>query len=123
MEQSRIEQFREQLLKEKERLEGDLSESAVKTDGHWETKRQQFDEAGRFEEEERADEVEEYENEASVDRQLETQLADIAAALQKIEAGTYGVCEHCKKEIDETRLSANPAARAHITCYLTTDTL
>lgn len=116
MDQSRIEQFKEQLLKEKTQLESDLSESAVKTDGHWETKRQQFDEAGRFEEEERADEVEEYENESSIDRQLETRLADIAIALHKIDAGTYGICERCKKTIDEARLTANPAARAHVTC-------
>jgi len=116
MEQSLIEQFKERLLKEKEQLERDLSASAIKTDGHWETKRPEFDEPGRFEEEERADEVEEYENEVSVDRQLETQLSDIAAALQKIEAGTYGTCEHCKNEIDEARLIANPAARTHIHC-------
>src|SRR3989344_4499101 len=114
MEQSRIEQFKEQLVKEKKQLEGDLSESAVKDDDHWETKRPQFDEAGRFGEEERADEVEEYETEASIDRQLETRLEDISAALQKIDAGTYGVCEHCKKTIDEARLTANPAARTHV---------
>lgn len=116
MEQSRIEQYKEQLLKEKEQLERDLGESATKDDGHWETKRTQFDEAGRFEEEERADEVEEYENEASIDRQLEARLEDIAAALHKIDAGTYGICEHCKKEIEEARLTANPAARMHVEC-------
>ena len=116
MEQSHIEQFKELLLKEKEQVERDLGASAIKTDGHWETKRPEFDEPGRFEEEERADEVEEYENEASVDRQLETRLSDIAVALQKIEAGAYGTCEHCKKEIDEARLTANPAARTHVEC-------
>lgn len=116
MERAHIEQYKEQLLKEKEQLERDLSESAVKTDDHWETKRRQFDEVGRFEEEERADEVEEYENESSIDRQLETRLTDIALALKKISDGTYGTCEGCKKEIDEARLTANPAARAHINC-------
>lgn len=116
MEPSHIEQFREQLLKEKEQLERDLSESAVKSDDHWETKRQQFDEAGRFEEEERADEVEEYENESSIDRQLEKRLEDINAALAKITANTYGICEQCKKAIDAARLTANPAARTHVSC-------
>ncbi len=116
MEQSFIEQCKEQLLKEKEQLERDLSESAVKNDDHWETKRPHFGEEGRFDEEERADEVEEYEAEASIDRQLETRLLDIAAALQKINNGTYGICEQCKKAIDEARLTANPAARAHINC-------
>ena len=116
MEQTRIEQCKEQLLKEKEQLERDLSESATKDDGHWETKRPQFDEAGRFDEDERADEVEEYESEASIGRQLETRIGDINVALHKIDAGTYGICEHCKKEIDEARLTVNPAARTHVSC-------
>ncbi|MBI5913010.1 TraR/DksA C4-type zinc finger protein [Candidatus Azambacteria bacterium] len=116
MERSRITHFKEQLLKEKEQLEGDLNESATKDDGHWETKRQPFDEAGRFDEEERADEVEEYENETSIDRQLETRLEDITGALHKIDADTYGICERCGKAIDETRLTANPAAHTHVHC-------
>lgn len=116
MEQLRIEQFKKQLLKEKEQLERDLRESAIKDDGHWETKRTQFGETGRFDEEERADEVEEYASEASIDRQLETRLLDISAALQKIDAGAYGICTQCGKAIDEARLAANPAARTHINC-------
>ena len=116
MERLLLEQFKKQLLKEKEQLERDMGESAVKNDDHWETKRTHFDEAGRFGEEERADEVEEYESEASIDRQLETRLEDINATLQKIDADAYGICEQCGKEIDEGRLTANPAARTHVHC-------
>ncbi|MCR4322814.1 MAG: TraR/DksA C4-type zinc finger protein [Candidatus Azambacteria bacterium] len=116
MEKLRIEQLREQLLLEKKQLEHDLGESAIKTDSHWETKRPQFDEAGRFGEEERADEVEEYENESSVDRHLEAQLTAVTVALEKINAGTYGICEQCGSAIDDARLTANPSARTHTAC-------
>ncbi len=38
-------------------------------------------------------------------------LAEIDAALQRIEAGTYGVCEVCGKPIGAERLAALPWAR------------
>ncbi|HEV7640026.1 MAG TPA: TraR/DksA C4-type zinc finger protein [Gaiellaceae bacterium] len=38
-------------------------------------------------------------------------LAEIDAALQRIEAGTYGVCEVCGKSIGAERLSALPWTR------------
>ncbi len=42
---------------------------------------------------------------------LETRCNNIKRALSKIDAGTYGTCELCKNEIEEDRLSVNPAAR------------
>jgi RNA polymerase-binding protein DksA len=38
-------------------------------------------------------------------------LAEIDAALQRIEAGTYGLCEVCGKSIGAERLSALPWTR------------
>lgn len=38
-------------------------------------------------------------------------LAEIDAALQRIEDGTYGICEVCGKPIGEERLRALPWAR------------
>lgn len=38
------------------------------------------------------------------------QLQDIDAALGRLEAGTYGVCEVCGQEIDPERLEAVPTA-------------
>jgi RNA polymerase-binding transcription factor DksA len=46
---------------------------------------------------------------------LETR-ADVERALQKIEQGSYGVCERCAGPIAEARLEANPTARLCITC-------
>ena len=37
-------------------------------------------------------------------------LTEIDAALARIDAGTYGVCERCGKPIDEERLEALPWA-------------
>lgn len=43
-------------------------------------------------------------------------LADIAAALERLDAGTYGVCENCGKPIAPARLDARPYAPTCITC-------
>jgi DnaK suppressor protein len=43
-------------------------------------------------------------------------LADVDAALARIAAGTYGVCERCGREIAPDRLRARPTARTCITC-------
>jgi DnaK suppressor protein len=50
---------------------------------------------------------------------LETQnqtLAAIAAALQRIDAGTFGVCENCGRAIASERLAAAPYAPHCIDC-------
>ena len=45
-----------------------------------------------------------------------TDLGDIEAALRKIENGTYGVCEHCKRPIGKKRVKALPSARYCLVC-------
>lgn len=49
-------------------------------------------------------------------RQSEQRLGDIAAALARIDAGTFGVCENCGRAIPEARLDARPSARHCIAC-------
>ena len=43
-------------------------------------------------------------------------LAQIDAALERIEQGTYGVCARCGQPIDPERLEARPYAAYCITC-------
>ena len=43
-------------------------------------------------------------------------LAEIDAALKRIEEGTYGVCSNCGKSIPEARLEALPWATLCIDC-------
>lgn len=47
---------------------------------------------------------------------LTENLAEIEAALAKLEDGSYGRCEDCGNEIAVPRLEAMPSARFCITC-------
>ncbi len=47
---------------------------------------------------------------------LQENLLEVEDALAKIEAGTYGTCEDCGREISSARLEAVPAARYCIEC-------
>lgn len=49
-------------------------------------------------------------------RQTRRRLEEIAAALRRLDEGTYGVCEVCGGPIAEARLEARPAARTCIRC-------
>ena len=40
----------------------------------------------------------------------------IVAALQSIDAGTYGICQDCGQQISEKRLKYNPNARRCLPC-------
>ena len=42
---------------------------------------------------------------------MEAKLTDIERALERLAAGTYGVCEACGQPIGEARLEASPGAR------------
>jgi RNA polymerase-binding transcription factor DksA len=48
--------------------------------------------------------------------QARSRLADLDAALERVEAGSYGVCEGCGEPIAPARLEARPAARTCISC-------
>lgn len=43
-------------------------------------------------------------------------LRDVDAALRKMDKGTYGYCEHCKKAIEKKRIKALPSARYCMAC-------
>jgi DnaK suppressor protein len=49
-------------------------------------------------------------------RQVRHHLAELDAALARVDAGTYGACEACGSAIGDARLDALPAARTCITC-------
>jgi RNA polymerase-binding transcription factor DksA len=48
--------------------------------------------------------------------QARRQLADIDAALGRLDGAGYGTCERCGRPIGAARLAARPAARTCITC-------
>jgi len=44
------------------------------------------------------------------------EIRDIDAALQRLAAGTYGVCARCEKSIHRPRLEAYPTAKRCLPC-------
>ena len=115
-----IVELKDKLEKEKTALEEQLKTFADKDPnlkGDWDSKFPKFNgEFGGAALESAADEVEEYGCRLSGEHSMELKLRDITIALEKIKGGNYGKCENCKKEIDEKRLMANPAARLCMKC-------
>lgn len=111
-----IELLNKRLIAEKATLEEELASIGQRSSGSangWEatTGGMEIDAA---DENEVADKLEEYEENASIVTQLENQLNEVKAAIERIEKGTYGSCEVCGKPIEKERLEANPSARTSI---------
>lgn len=69
-------------------------------------------------EDENADEVEMYEENLSIEHQLEADLLAVDEALKKMKDGTYGVCVNCgaPQTIEIERLKAFPEAKTCLKC-------
>jgi len=61
-----------------------------------------------------ADDMEELGTNVAVVEELEGRYRDVIDAHEKIEKGTYGICEVSGEQIPEDRLEANPAARTTV---------
>ncbi|MCB9674488.1 MAG: TraR/DksA family transcriptional regulator [Alphaproteobacteria bacterium] len=51
-----------------------------------------------------------------LDDNARTEMVDIQAALKRIQAGEYGICESCGGDIPEKRLEILPHARLCVSC-------
>jgi len=103
---------RERLLQERRRLETSARERLVELDVG-ESERSSIGDLSGLDQHQ-ADvgtEAFERERELSVLEGLDDQLREIDAALERVEAGTFGRCERCGREIDDERLEALPMAR------------
>lgn len=69
---------------------------------------------GNADENVEADVVEEWNERRALLAQLEIRYRNIVRALEKIENGTFGVCEISGQPIEKERLHANPAARTNL---------
>lgn len=66
--------------------------------------------------EEEADEASELEKRLASVKRLEESLNEVEHALQKYEAGTYGLCDSCGQSIEQARLEAIPQASLCMKC-------
>ena len=67
-------------------------------------------------EDENASEVATFSDNLSLEHTLEGTLSDVVRALERIKAGTYGVCKYCRQEIDQRRLRARPESGSCVAC-------
>lgn len=58
-----------------------------------------------------ADNIEKYEENSAILKELEIRYNNVLLALKKIGEGKYGICETGGEKIEDDRLDANPAAR------------
>jgi RNA polymerase-binding protein DksA len=115
MEKERINYFEKKLLTEREKIRTHLSRLQDTL-----FKKSQRDAAGEKAYSQHMAELGSDEHEREQGYQLATSegryLYHVDEALRRIQNGTYGLCERCKKEIDGERLEVVPTARFCINC-------
>ena len=105
--------FKKMLNKEQARLEIELKSVGRKNPDHpqeWEAKATDVD-IQASDSADIGDNIENYENNMAVLKQLEVEYYEVVKALERIKAGTYGMCEVSGEPISVGRLEAYPAAR------------
>jgi RNA polymerase-binding transcription factor DksA len=108
-----VQHFKEKLEKELSNIESELASVGrvnPSNPSDWEATPPIMD-IQRADPNEVADQIEEYEENTGILRELEIRLGEIKSALKKIEDGTYGICEVDGSPIEHGRLEANPAAK------------
>ncbi len=113
MDTTKIAYFKEKLTKELALLEEELSTVGRRNPSNpddWEATAPQ-DNVSTADRNEVADEIEDYETNTAILKDLEIRYNEVKSALMRIDEGAYGYCEITKTPIEIERLEANPAAR------------
>ncbi len=107
-------QARERLSHERDRVAGLIA--GLRSEGLDQEEADQSGELTHYDQHpaDQASETFEREKDLSILERLETELAEIEAALQRVDDGTYGVDEVTGEPIDPERLEALPAARTNV---------
>lgn len=116
MNKTELDLFRKKLTEEKAQLEEEMAgvgQRDSKNPNSWQPSSRGI-EVDSADENEVADKLEEYEENSGILKQLKNQLDEVNAALERMDKGSYGLCEVCGKPIERGRLEANPAARVSI---------
>lgn len=107
---NQLDELRAALDAEHADLEEQLAEHGRKSGGDWQGTPKGFD-AGEADASDTADRMEELATNVPLVEELESRLKDVKDALERMDKGTYGMCEKDGTEIPLDRLEANPAAR------------
>ncbi len=101
----KLEKERDDLLEELR----DMGKLNIETD-EWEATPEELD-FPQSDQNDMADRFENFEARSSMIKTLVPRLNNILKALRGLNRDSFGKCEVCKKDIEMTRLEANPAAR------------
>ena len=109
-------EFRERLLLQQERLQEQLTEVEQRTARSVESETPS--ELSGYEDHpaDLASETFEREKDLALEENLQDMLNKVRTALEKIEAGTYGVCDVCGQGISKYRMEALPFATLCVDC-------
>ncbi|MBI4239962.1 TraR/DksA family transcriptional regulator [Candidatus Uhrbacteria bacterium] len=111
-------QMREKLLAEKIRLQTQLLANA--NAGHAGDSQPKWENYGD-KEDENAAEVAAFSDAVGLGQALQSELAEVEAALQRIDEQTYGICKNCGQNIDEKRLRVRPMSLLCVACQEQTE--
>ena len=119
MKDTEVQKYQAQLEKERDQLIASLEKVAFRDDENpsdWVPRREDLNisDGEAVEELELAEEIEKFENNTATVKELEGRLNEILSALNRIEAGTFGIDEVSGEEMGADRLNANPAARTSV---------
>lgn len=108
-----LDQMKEKLKLEKSRLQGQLLANAnTAIPGDSQPKWENYGDK----EDENAAEVAAFSDAIGLDQALQSELAEVEAALKRIEEQTYGICKNCGQYIDEKRLLVRPMSLLCVAC-------
>lgn len=113
---TRLRAIKKRLLAEKERLELELHEIIERTSHSSEL--EQVTELSTYDDHpaDMASETFEREKDLALEGNIADLLDKVNTALEKIDEGTYGVCDSCDIEINPNRLEALPWASLCLNC-------
>ena len=100
--------LRRRLEAEQERLLEELEASSLAAKKR---ERSSYSEGGEF-----ASAIVEVEKGLIIEKRIQDQLADVKHALDKLDQGTYGLCDICGQPIEPARLEALPQASLCLSC-------
>jgi DnaK suppressor protein len=111
-----LKHFRQLLLREKSRLEGELQDIEQLDRSH--SQSEEIGEAANYDQHiaDVATETFMRERDEAMERSLRAELSQVEHAMEKVENGAYGYCDRCGAPIASERLKALPYATLCIPC-------
>jgi len=120
MTKAELQKLKMELEKERDAITNELDSFATKNPvvkGDYQARFPETDQTDTPDE--KAHSVTDYEGERAIEQNLEVRLKEINETIQKIDQGTYGICNRCQSPIEGKRLEAIPVARFCLSCAKT----